>query len=301
MLRRDTIELTLEVELALQEKRPILALESTIISHGLPWPQNLHCAKLWNDLVREHGVVPAPIAVIDGKIKVGLSPDELLFLAERGPELAKLSSFDLAWAQAKKLSGSTTVAGTISIAHAVGIAVFSTGGIGGVHRGAEETWDISHDLETMAHTPIIVVSAGAKAILDLPKTLEYLETKGVLVLGWRTSQFPAFYYQDSGLELQYQTENVSIIAETLRMKPKGAILVANPIPKEAEIPRARIEPAIQQALEKAKALKISGKALTPFLLDSLRIETGEESVKANLALIRNNIELACKIALALRV
>ncbi len=293
------MEHTSEISEALRQKKAILALESTILTHGLPWPQNLDFALTADHAIRQSGVIPAWIAVIDGKLKVGLSADALSFLCKAGPDLVKLSSFDLAWAQAKKLSGSTTVAGTMAIAAKAGIAVFATGAIGGVHRGVEESWDISHDLEALATHRMIVVSAGAKAILDLPKTLEYLETKGVLVIGWRSSEFPAFYYRNSGLPLLYRADTVQEITESFCLQTQGALLLANPIPPEFEIPKADIEPLILSALQEAKTQEISGKKLTPFLLNCLRLGTAERSVQANLALIRNNIDLGCQLAKAL--
>lgn len=291
-----------EVRTALVLNRPVVALESTIISHGMPFPGNLEVAREVEETVRSHGAVPATIAILDGQVHVGLTESELeLFAQEEG--VMKCSRRDLPFVMAGKLHGATTVAATMIIAHLAGIRIFATGGIGGVHRGAETTFDISADLTEFAKTPVAVVSAGAKAILDLPKTLEYLETQGVAVIGFQTKEMPAFYSRTSGLTLPLSMETPEEIASYLNaQKMLGLIngtVVANPIPEAYEIPAGEIEQAIQQAIAEATTQNISGKELTPFLLKRLNVITAGRSQTANRALVLNNAALAARIAASL--
>jgi pseudouridylate synthase len=290
-----------DVKTALQEKKPVLALESTIISHGLPYPQNIQIARQLEKICREAEVVPATICLMNGKIKIGITEEELEKLAtEKG--VAKVSRRDFAAVLATGKTGATTVAGTMIAAYMAGIQVFSTGGIGGVHRQAEQTFDISADLIELAKTPVLVVSAGAKAILDLPKTLEYLETMGVPVYGYKTNLFPAFYSSRSALSIEL-IESEKQIAEALIVQKKigfqQGMLIANPIPPEHEIPHEKMNRFIETALAEAKRLSIVGKAVTPFLLSKLVELTKGKSLQANLELVKNNVQLGAKIAIEL--
>ena len=291
-----------EVHEALNAHAPVVALESTIISHGMPFPQNLEVARRVEDTVREYGAVPATIAIVHGRIAVGLSPDQLEHFAQ-AKGVMKCSRRDLPYAITQQLNGATTVAATMIIAEMAGIDVFATGGIGGVHRGAELSFDISADLNEFAHTSVAVISAGAKAILDIPKTLEYLETWGVPVIGFRTKHFPAFYSRSSGIELPKTLDNAHDIAafihEKKRLNLKGGVLVANPIPEEYEIPADAIEPHIAQAIEMAAANGIQGKELTPYLLRTLNEVTQGRSQVANEQLVLHNARLAASIAVEL--
>lgn len=290
-----------EVAEALQARRPVVALESTLIAHGLPHPRNVETARALEAVVRAGGAVPATVAVLDGRIRVGLEDADLERLAT-APGVLKLSRADLPAALAAGADGATTVAATMIAARLAGIAVFATGGIGGVHRGAETTFDISADLEELAHTRVAVVSAGAKAILDLPKTLEYLETRGVPVVGYGTDRFPAFYTRDSGLGLAHRLDTPEAVARLLRAKwqlgLEGGVLIANPIPAEAALDPAQVEAALSQALAEADAQGVTGKAVTPFLLARLEALTGGASVAANTALLENNARVAAAIAVA---
>jgi pseudouridylate synthase len=292
-----------EVVEAFAQGRPVVALESTIVAHGMPWPRNLETAKALEAAVREAGAVPATVAVIGGELRVGLDPTALERLAREGAGFAKLSRADLAFAVAQRRDGATTVAATMYLASLAGIRVFATGGIGGVHRGVEASWDISADLAELARTPVAVVCAGAKAILDLPKTLEVLETLGVPVVGYRTDEFPAFWSRGSGLGVPLRLDDAASVARLIetqrRLGLAAGVLVANPIPAEAEIPREEIEPAIAAALQGAQRRRIEGKAVTPFLLEQVLDGTGGRSLGANIALARNNARLAAEIALAL--
>lgn len=292
-----------EVAAALGEGRPVVALESTIVAHGMPWPRNLQTAEQVEAAVREGGAVPATIAIVGGRLKAGLSGAELQALAERGPAVAKVSRRDLAQVVAAGADGATTVAATMIVAAMAGIRVFATGGIGGVHRGAGVSFDISADLQELAQTPVAVVCAGAKAILDLPLTLEYLETHGVPVIGYQCDELPAFYSRDSGHALPCRLESAQDIAKLLHahwaLGLRGGAVVANPIPPEHAMPRARIDAAIEQALADAQAHGISGKASTPFLLARVNELTGGESLQANIALVLNNARLAAAVAAAL--
>jgi pseudouridylate synthase len=297
------LETTEEVEVALAAGEPVVALESTIISHGMPWPKNYETALEVEGILRSAGVVPATVAVIGGKMKAGLARAELELLAKTGTSAAKVSRRDFPRLLADKGIGATTVAGTMIVAEMAGIRIFATGGIGGVHRGAETSWDVSADLEELARTAVAVVCAGAKAILDLPKTLEYLETKGVPVIGYRTRELPAFYSSRSGLALEESAESPAEIAALLSAKWKaglsGGALIANPIPEAYSMDPAVIGPAIDRAVEEARTRGIGGKRLTPFLLERIAALTGGDSLESNIALVKNNAALAAEIAKAL--
>jgi len=291
-----------EVTAARSGGRPVVALESTIITHGMPYPQNLETARAVEDAVRQAGATPATVAVMEGRLRVGLSGDALEALA-RARDVRKLSRADLAVCLASGETGATTVAATMIVAHLAGIAVFATGGIGGVHRGAEESFDISADLRELAETPVTVVAAGAKAILDLPKTLEVLETLGVPVIGFGQDAFPAFWSRDSGLAAPLRLDTPEAIAASHRMRGAlglpGGQLVANPIPEQDEIPSATLAPLIVEAQAQAAAQGITGKAVTPFLLQWLFERTEGRTLQANIALVMNNAQLAARIARAL--
>lgn len=291
-----------EVALARAEGRPIVALESTIISHGLPWPKNLEVARLAEEEVRSAGATPATIAVGDGEIRIGLRREQLHELAS-ADDVWKLSRADLPVALAQQKLGATTVAATMICAHLAGIQVFATGGIGGVHRGAEEDFDISADLDEFAKTPVTVVAAGAKAILDLPKTLEALETRGVPVIAYQTDEFPAFWSRESGLRAPLRLNSGAEIAAAHKMRGTlglaGGQLVANPVPEADEIPAERLSPLIDAALTKAADQGVTGKAVTPFLLGEIVEATKGQSLKTNIALLLNNCRLAAEIAKAM--
>ena len=288
-----------EVQAALAANRPVVALESTIISHGLPYPVNLETALALEEIVRQSGACPATVAVLDGKIRVGLDRPALELLAT-SKHVQKASRRDLPAVLAKGLAAATTVSATMIAAHLAGISVFATGGIGGVHRGASTTFDISADLTELARTSVAVVCAGAKAILDLPLTLEYLETMGVPVWGYKTGVFPAFYTRDSGLPVDYRFDDAGEIARALRTKwelgLRGGVVIANPIPPGDELDPEIIGREIEKALAQAEKQGVRGKALTPFLLARLEELTGGKSVQANLALVKNNARLAAEIA-----
>lgn len=291
-----------DVARALAAGRAVVALESTIITHGLPRPQNLELARAVEAIVREGGAEPATIAVMDGVLRIGLDEATLIALAE-ADQAQKLSRADLAVALATGATGSTTVAATMIAAHRAGIAVFATGGIGGVHRGAETSFDISADLNELARTPVTVVCAGAKAILDLPKTLEVLETLGVPVIGYRTDTLPAFWSRCSGLRVPIRLDDAEAIARAHTMRGAlglaGGQLVANPIPHEAEIPAVELAGVIEAADREAKERGITGKAVTPALLSRVLDLTAGRSLIANMALVKNNAALAAQIARAL--
>ncbi|PWC50697.1 pseudouridine-5-phosphate glycosidase [Azospirillum sp. TSA6c] len=294
---------TPEIADALAMGRPVVALESTVISHGMPYPRNLETARALEAEVRAAGAVPATIAVMDGRIRIGLDDDALERLATAGHAARKLSRRDLPVALATRVMGATTVAATMIGARLAGIPVFATGGIGGVHRGAETSFDISADLDELARTSVCVVCAGAKSILDLPKTLELLETRGVPVLGFGTDEFPAFYSRRSGLPVDHRCDNVQEVAEILRTKwqlgLEGGVLLANPIPPADELDADAMEAAVAQALADADAKGIKGKDITPHLLAALEAITGGRSLTANIALIRNNAQVAAGVAAAL--
>ena len=296
----DYLDIHPDVEDAIKDKKPIVALESTIISHGMPYPKNVETALMVEETVRSNGAIPATIAIINGRIKVGLTDEEIEFLATN-EEIKKVSRRDLAITIAQKQSGSTTVASTMIIANFAKIVVFATGGIGGVHRGGENTLDISADLEELANTNVCVVCAGAKAILDLGLTLEYLETKGVPVIGYKTSELPAFYSSESGIDVDYKIDSTLEIAEILKTKWNlsidGGVLVTNPIPVGFELETSIMNEAINQAIIEADNENITGKKITPFLLSKVNEITQGKSLNANIKLIQNNADLAAKIAL----
>jgi pseudouridine-5'-phosphate glycosidase len=291
-----------DVRRALEQRAPVVALESTIITHGMPHPQNVATARAVEEVVRENGAVPATIAIVSGRIKVGLSSEELDWFGT-ATDVLKVSRADLPYAVAAGRHGSTTVAATMICAHLAGIRVFATGGIGGVHRGVEETLDISADLEELARTPVVVVCAGAKAILDLPRTLEYLETRGVPVVGYRTDCFPAFWSRTSDLPVPIRLDAPAAIADLVRAKDglglKGGVLVANPVSEEDEIPSEEMRRLIDHAVEGARRRGIARKAVTPFLLSHLNRVTGGRSLTANIALVKQNAALAARIAVSL--
>ncbi|MDQ7247140.1 pseudouridine-5'-phosphate glycosidase [Dongia sedimenti] len=295
-------EVAPEVQAALSENRPVVALESTIIAHGMPHPQNLETAQALEQIIRDHGAVPATIAVIGGDYKVGLSAAELFVLATE-QDVMKLSVRDLPLAATQRRHGATTVAATMRLAARAGIRVFATGGIGGVHRGAETTFDISADLTELAETPVAVVSAGAKSILDIGRTLEMLETLSVPVIAYRSDAFPAFYSRESGfaapVRLDTQLEIAHFLKARWELSPRGGVSIANPIHPADEIPAAQIEAQIKAALDEARKKGIAGKETTPFLLKRVNEATAGASLKANIALVKNNARLAAEIAVAL--
>jgi pseudouridine-5'-phosphate glycosidase len=296
------VTLSPEVSAALSAGRPIVALESTIIAHGMAYPANVETALAVEQVVRDHGAVPATIAVIAGKLKAGLSREEIERFGKEGPGIMKVSVRDLPFVAGRGLDGATTVASTMRIAAMAGIPVFATGGMGGVHRGAGENFDISADLTEMTQSNVALVTAGAKAILDLPLTLERLETDGVPVVGYGTGEFPAFYSRSSGLKVPMQADTPSEVAAIMRSKwglgLKGAIVIANPIPEADEIPASEIEPVIAAALAEADRLGIRGKDVTPFLLAEIVKATKGRSLQANIALVKNNAKVAAEIAAA---
>ena len=296
------LDIAPEVAKALAEGKPVVALESTIISHGMPYPQNVETALQVEKIVRENGAVPATIAVICGRLKAGLTPEEITYFGKKGTKIHKASRRDLAVLCARGEDGATTVATTMIIAHMAGIRFFATGGIGGVHRGAETTMDISADLEELGQTPVMVVCAGAKAILDLGLTLEYLETKGVPVLGYGTKELPAFYTRKSGFQVDYQMDTPEELAKAFyagqQLQLRGGMLVTNPIPEQYAMPLDTINAAIDQAVAECEAKGIHGKETTPFLLARVAEITGGDSLASNIRLVYNNAALAAKIAVA---
>ena len=297
------VHLSRDVAAAIADNTPVVALESTIISHGLPYPENLETALALEETVRSRGAVPATIAVIDGVARAGLDADELAILSDPRGDILKLSRRDLPFAFSQKRHGATTVASTMIIAAAAGIKVFATGGIGGVHRGADKTFDISADLMELGQTDVAVVCAGPKAILDIPSTMEYLETLGVPVIGYQCSMMPGFWSRDAGVALDLRLDSAAEIAALCRHKWQsglaGGVLVANPVPAANEISAEVIEGAIGEALIRAEAEGISGKNLTPFLLENIRHITDGASLETNKSLVRNNAALAADIAAAL--
>ena len=296
------IKRSTEVEAAQSNGQPVVALESTIITHGMPWPDNAETARVVEEDIRAAGAVPATIAVVNGVLHVGLEPDDLTALAQ-ADNVAKLSRADMAVALATHRTGATTVAATMIAARLAGIEVFATGGIGGVHRGAEQSFDISADLQELAQTSVTVVAAGPKAILDLPKTLEVLETAGVPVIAYQQDALPAFWSRDSGLPAPLRLDNAADIAACHQMRRAigvpGGQLVANPIPIDAEIPAETLTPVIEAALGEAQSAGITGKDVTPFLLGRMLEATEGRSLAANIALVRNNARLAAAIAVEL--
>lgn len=289
-----------EVKKALADGRPVVALESTIISHGMPYPRNVETALRVEQTIRDNGAVPATIAIIGGRLKVGLTSEDLEYFGKKGPAITKVSRRDIALVVASGQDGATTVAATMIIASMAGIKVFATGGIGGVHRGAHETMDISADLDEFTKTPMIVVCAGAKAILDLNLTMEYMETKGIPVFSYRTDELPAFYTKHSGIKTPMRADSPEEIANVWKAKEElgmdGGILVANPIPDEYSMDHVRINAAIDEAIEEMKKAGIRGKETTPFLLDKVQKITGGDSLESNIMLVLNNAVLASQIA-----
>ena len=296
------LDISAEVKEALEQGKPVVALESTIISHGMPYPQNVETAMNVEKLIRENGAVPATIAIIKGRLKAGLTAEEIDYLGRAGHAVPKASRRDLPVLVAKGSDGACTVTTTMMIAHMAGIQVFATGGIGGVHRGAETTMDISADLEELGQTPVMVVCAGAKSILDLGLTLEYLETKGVPVIGYGTNELPAFYTRKSGLSVDYQVDTPEELAKILKTQHdlglKGGVLVTNPIPEEYSMDADAINAVIDRAIEEAKEKGIHGKETTPFLLAKVKEITGGDSLDANIQLVFNNAKLAAQTAVA---
>jgi pseudouridine-5'-phosphate glycosidase len=294
------LEITDEVRKALEGKKPVVALESTIISHGMPYPKNVETANMVEKTIRKQGAVPATIAIIGGKLKVGLDPDELEYFGKKGTKITKASRRDIPYLCSRKQDGATTVAATMEIAAMAGIQVFATGGIGGVHRGVEESMDISADLEELSRTPVMVVCAGAKAILDLPRTMEYLETKGVMVVGYGTDELPAFYTKKSGIAIPLRSDSPEDIASIWRAKqaidPAHGMLVTNPIPDEYSMDADYINKEIDVAIDEMHKLDIHGKDTTPYLLDKIQKLTGGASLEANIKLVLNNAVLAGRIA-----
>ena len=291
-----------EVAQAIREGRPVVALESTIISHGMPYPQNVETALNVERIIRENGAVPATIAIIGGRLKAGLTPEQIEYFGKKGRAIAKASRRDLAVLCARGEDGATTVTTTMIIAHMAGINIFATGGIGGVHRGAETTMDISADLEELGHTPVMVICAGAKSILDLGLTLEYLETKGVPVIGYGTEELPAFYTRRSGFRVDYRMDTPQELAAAFKaqndMALGGGMLVTNPIPEEYAMPLDTINSTIDQAIAECNAQGIHGKETTPFLLARVAELTGGDSLASNIQLVYNNAKLAAQTAAA---
>ena len=297
------LDVNAEVARALAEGKPVVALESTIISHGMPYPQNVQTALKVEQVIRDHGAVPATIAIIGGRLKAGLTPEEIEYFGKKGQAIAKASRRDLAVLCARGEDGATTVTTTMMIAHMAGIQIFATGGIGGVHRGAETTMDISADLEELAQTPVMVVCAGAKSILDLGLTLEYLETKGVPVIGYGTEELPAFYTRASGFGVDYRMDTPQELARAFytqqQLGLKGGMLVTNPIPEQYAMPLDVINAAIDRAIAECKEKGITGKRTTPFLLARVAELTGGDSLASNIRLVCNNAAVAAQTAVAL--
>lgn len=297
------LDIAPEVQQALADGRPVVALESTIISHGMPYPKNVETALLVEQTLRDNGAVPATIAILGGRLKAGLSKEEITYLGKSGRKVAKVSRRDLPVICARGMDGATTVTTTMMIAHMAGISVFATGGIGGVHRGAETTMDISADLEELAKTPVLVVCAGAKAILDLGLTLEYLETKGVTVIGYGTKELPAFYTRSSGFGVDYELDTPDEVAKAFHVKQvlgqEGGMLVTNPIPQQYSMDPAVINKAIDEAVAECKAKGVHGKETTPFLLAKVKELTGGDSLESNIQLVFNNARVASQIACSL--
>ena len=294
------LKISPEVKAALENNKPVVALESTIISHGMPYPKNAETALECEKIIRDAGAVPATIAIIKGVLCVGLSREEIEYVAKEGKNVIKVSRRDIPVVVANKLDGATTVAATMYIASLAGVKVFATGGIGGVHRGAEKTMDISADLDELSKTNVCVVCAGAKSILDLPLTMEYLETKGVAVVGYGTDELPAFFTRESGIKLTCRMDSPEEIAKALKVKDDmnlgGGMLVTNPIPQEYSMDARVIGDAIDKAVNEAEERGVKGKDITPFLLDKIQKITGGNSLVSNIQLVFNNARLASKIA-----
>ncbi|RFB31693.1 pseudouridine-5'-phosphate glycosidase [Brevibacillus sp. VP] len=296
---KNYLTFTEEVAHALENKLPIVALETTIISHGMPYPQNIEMAKKVEQIIRDNGAVPATIGIMDGKIKIGLTDQELQEFATN-KSVEKVSRRDLPYILATGKIGATTVAGTMIAAELAGIEMFATGGIGGVHREGEVTWDVSADLTELANTSVAVVCAGCKSILDIGRTLEYLETQGVPVVGYKTDEFPSFYSRKSGYGVDFKLDTPDSVASVMDTKWKlgmqGGMVISNPVPEESALPYDQIEAAIQQALAEAKENNIAGKKVTPFLLSKVKELTAGKSLETNIALVYHNAEVAAKIA-----
>ena len=296
------LDISAEVKHALGNGQPVVALESTIISHGMPYPENVETALRVERAVRENGGVPATIAILGGKLKAGLSEAEIICLGKTGREVVKTSRRDIPFILARGIAGATTVASTMIIAEMAGIRIFATGGIGGVHRGAAESMDVSADLQELAKTSVAVVCAGAKSILDIGLTLEYLETFGVPVVGFGTDEFPAFYTRRSGFGVDYRVDSPEELAKVLKIKweagLKGGVIIANPIPEAHEPALAPIQQATETALAEAQRLGVKGKEITPFLLAKIKELTGGESLRANVELVLSNAKLAARVAVA---
>ncbi len=297
------LEISSEVKEALNNHQPVVALESTIISHGMPYPANVETALNVCEIVRENGAVPATIGIVKGKLKVGMTEEDIEYFAQ-AKDILKISRKDMPYAVSQGMNGATTVAGTMIIAHMAGIQVFVTGGIGGVHRGASESFDISADLMELANTDVVVVCAGAKSILDIGATLEYLETNGVPVLGYQTTQFPAFYSRKSGFKVDYSMNNIDEAASFIKAKKelnlKGGVVLGCPIPQEFELDSKIIEAVIQQALHKLNEKSISGKEVTPFLLNEIKEITKGDSLAANIQLVFNNAQIGAQLSYKLQ-
>lgn len=298
------VEVNPIIEEAIKNNKPVVALESTIISHGMPFPKNKETALHVEQIIRDNGAIPATIAILNGKIKVGLTEDEIYYLAKSGTKIVKASRRDLPYLLSKKIDGATTVASTMIGAELAGIKIFATGGIGGVHRGASQTFDISADLQELANTNVAVICAGIKAILDLELTLEYLETFGIPLLGYQTDELPAFYTQRSGFKVNYKMESSEEIARLLKTKwdlnLKGGVVIANPVPKDKELDFDLMNRVIKEALIEEKKLGIKGKESTPFLLGKVKELTKGLSLDSNIELVYNNAKLAAEIAVKLR-
>lgn len=294
------VKISQEVKEAIKEKKPVVALESTIISHGMPYPKNVETALEVEKVVRENGAIPATIAIINGEIKIGLTKEEIEIIGKAGLSVTKTSRRDLAYVVANKLNGATTVAATMICAEMAGIKIFATGGIGGVHRGAEKTMDISADLEELGKTNVAVICAGCKSILDMGLTLEYLETKGVAVYGYKTNILPAFYTRESDFKVN-KINSEQEVAKVLKTKwdlgLDGGVVITNPIPEEFSMDRKIIDKTILEALKEADEKGIKGKDITPFLLDKIQKLTSGKSLEANIELVFNNAKLASKIAI----
>lgn len=297
------LDINPEVKKALDEGKAVVALESTIISHGMPYPQNVETALNVEKIVRDNGAIPATIAILNGKLKVGLTKDEIEYLGKKGTAVVKASRRDIPFIVSEKLDGATTVAATMIVANLAGIKVFGTGGIGGVHRGAQQTFDISADLQELAHTNVAVVCAGAKSILDLGLTLEYLETQGVPVVGFGTEELPAFYTRKSGFKVDYRVDSEKELALALKSKwdlgLNGGMIVANPIPEQYQMDYDTINKAIVEALKEADEKGIKGKETTPFLLAKVKDITGGASLDSNIQLVYNNVKVAARLAVEL--
>jgi len=300
MIMNKYLDVNPEVAEAIAAGKPVVALESTIISHGMPYPQNVETALAVEKIIRENGAVPATIAIIGGRLKAGLTPEQIEYFGKKGQAIHKASRRDLAVLCARGEDGATTVTTTMIIAHMAGIKIFATGGIGGVHRGAETTMDISADLEELGQTPVMVVCAGAKSILDLGLTLEYLETKGVPVIGFGTEELPAFYTRQSGFGVDYRIDTPEELAAAFKasheMGMKSGMLVTNPIPEEYAMPKAVIDAAIDQAIGECNEKGIKGKETTPFLLARVAELTGGDSLASNIRLVFNNAKVAAQTA-----